>query len=43
MSAGTERPRALVIDDSEGMREVVVGYLDAAGWDADTAEDLAES
>ncbi|MDJ0788437.1 MAG: response regulator, partial [Myxococcota bacterium] len=39
MSAAVGRPRALVVDDSEGMREVIVGFLDAAGWDADTAED----
>jgi DNA-binding NtrC family response regulator len=33
------RPRALVIDDAEGMRSYLVSLLQLRGWDVDTADD----
>jgi two-component system response regulator AtoC len=35
----SERPRALVVDDAEGIRDYVASLLELRGWAVDTAED----
>lgn len=38
-SVSPKRPRALVVDDAEGVRGYVASLLELRGWEIDTAED----